>query len=82
MAEKITLVDGELRVPDDPIIPFIEGDGTGVDIWPAVAARARRRRDEARQDDRVERGARRAEGVRRDGRAGCPRRPSSRSATT
>ena len=35
MAEKITLVDGELRVPDDPIIPFIEGDGTGVDIWPA-----------------------------------------------
>ena len=36
MAEKITLVDGELHVPDDPIIPFIEGDGTGVDIWPAA----------------------------------------------
>jgi isocitrate dehydrogenase len=36
MAEKITLVDGELRVPDEPIIPFIEGDGTGVDIWPAA----------------------------------------------
>ena len=36
MSEKITLVDGELRVPDDPIIPFIEGDGTGVDIWPAA----------------------------------------------
>jgi isocitrate dehydrogenase len=36
MAQKITLVDGELRVPDDPIIPFIEGDGTGVDIWPAA----------------------------------------------
>jgi isocitrate dehydrogenase len=35
MAEKITLVDGELQVPDNPIIPFIEGDGTGVDIWPA-----------------------------------------------
>jgi len=35
MAEKITLVDGRLQVPDDPIIPFIEGDGTGVDIWPA-----------------------------------------------
>jgi isocitrate dehydrogenase len=33
--EKITLVDGVLRVPDEPIIPFIEGDGTGVDIWPA-----------------------------------------------
>jgi isocitrate dehydrogenase len=36
MAAKIALVDGELRVPDDPIIPFIEGDGTGVDIWPAA----------------------------------------------
>ena len=35
MAEKIALVDGVLHVPDDPIIPFIEGDGTGVDIWPA-----------------------------------------------
>jgi isocitrate dehydrogenase len=28
--------DGKLRVPDEPIIPFIEGDGTGVDIWPAA----------------------------------------------
>src|SRR5580698_10214781 len=27
--------DGSLVVPSDPIIPFIEGDGTGVDIWPA-----------------------------------------------
>ncbi len=37
MAEKITtLEDGTLRVPDNPIIPFIEGDGTGVDIWPAA----------------------------------------------
>jgi isocitrate dehydrogenase len=36
MPAKITLVDGELRVPDEPIIPFIEGDGTGVDIWPAA----------------------------------------------
>ncbi len=35
MPEKITLVDGVLRVPDEPVIPFIEGDGTGVDIWPA-----------------------------------------------
>src|SRR5437879_6009386 len=33
--EKITLADGVLHVPDEPIIPFIEGDGTGVDIWPA-----------------------------------------------
>ena len=37
MAEKITMSpDGILQVPDDPIIPFIEGDGTGVDIWPAA----------------------------------------------
>ena len=35
MPEKITLVDGVLAVPDEPIIPYIEGDGTGVDIWPA-----------------------------------------------
>ena len=37
MAEKITLnSDGTLAVPAEPIIPFIEGDGTGVDIWPAA----------------------------------------------
>ncbi len=37
MAEKITLAaDGTLNVPTEPIIPFIEGDGTGVDIWPAA----------------------------------------------
>src|SRR5687767_9734308 len=36
MPDKITLVDGRLHVPDEPIIPFIEGDGTGVDIWPAA----------------------------------------------
>ncbi len=34
--EKITLTDGVLDVPAEPIIPFIEGDGTGVDIWPAA----------------------------------------------
>lgn len=33
--EKITINNGVLNVPDNPIIPFIEGDGTGVDIWPA-----------------------------------------------
>ncbi len=31
----ITLRNGRLAVPDDPIIPFIEGDGTGRDIWRA-----------------------------------------------
>jgi isocitrate dehydrogenase len=33
--EKIRLEDGKLIVPDNPIIAFIEGDGTGVDIWAA-----------------------------------------------
>jgi isocitrate dehydrogenase len=32
---KITLVGGKLNVPDRPIVPFIEGDGTGRDIWRA-----------------------------------------------
>jgi isocitrate dehydrogenase len=31
--EKITVANGKLQVPDQPIIPFIEGDGTGPDIW-------------------------------------------------
>jgi isocitrate dehydrogenase len=33
--ETITLRDGRLDVPDVPVIPFIEGDGTGPDIWRA-----------------------------------------------
>src|SRR5690606_28643101 len=36
--EKITLKNGVLTVPDRPIIPFIEGDGTGPDIWRASQA--------------------------------------------
>jgi isocitrate dehydrogenase len=33
---RITFKDGKPIVPDDPIVPFIRGDGTGVDIWPAA----------------------------------------------
>jgi isocitrate dehydrogenase len=33
--EKITMAGGKLQVPEQPIIPFIEGDGTGPDIWRA-----------------------------------------------
>lgn len=33
--ERITIQDGKLQVPNNPIIPFIEGDGTGPDIWNA-----------------------------------------------
>ena len=35
MSEKIRISNGVLQVPDHPIIPFIEGDGTGPDIWRA-----------------------------------------------
>ncbi|MCF7800412.1 MAG: NADP-dependent isocitrate dehydrogenase [Candidatus Marinimicrobia bacterium] len=34
--EKITYKDGEITVPNEPILPFIEGDGTGPDIWRAA----------------------------------------------
>src|SRR5512136_2794021 len=33
--QKITIANGKLTVPDQPVIPFIEGDGTGADIWRA-----------------------------------------------
>src|ERR1700733_9118384 len=33
--ERISIRDGKLEVPDQPIVPFIEGDGTGRDIWRA-----------------------------------------------
>jgi isocitrate dehydrogenase len=33
--EKITITDGKLQVPDRPVLPFVEGDGTGRDIWRA-----------------------------------------------
>lgn len=35
--EKITVVNGTLNVPNNPIIPFIEGDGIGPDIWAAAS---------------------------------------------
>ncbi|HJT23436.1 MAG TPA: NADP-dependent isocitrate dehydrogenase, partial [bacterium] len=33
--EKVSIKNGVLQVPDNPILPFIEGDGTGPDIWRA-----------------------------------------------
>ena len=33
--EPVTIQGGKLSVPDRPIIPFVEGDGTGPDIWRA-----------------------------------------------
>ena len=32
---RVTIKDGALSVPDNPILPFIRGDGTGPDIWAA-----------------------------------------------
>jgi isocitrate dehydrogenase len=34
--QRITIENGELKIPDNPIIPFIRGDGIGIDIWPAT----------------------------------------------
>jgi isocitrate dehydrogenase len=34
---KITVKEGRLQVPDAPVIPYIEGDGTGPDIWAAAS---------------------------------------------
>ena len=36
MADKITKGPDGLHVPDEPVLPFIEGDGTGPDIWAAA----------------------------------------------
>ena len=33
--KKISIKNGELKVPDSPVIPFIEGDGIGPDVWKA-----------------------------------------------
>jgi isocitrate dehydrogenase len=38
---KITIKGSTLSVPDNPIIPFIEGDGTGADIWRAWRSHGR-----------------------------------------
>lgn len=35
MGEKITISNGKLNVPNNPVIPYIQGDGIGIDIWPA-----------------------------------------------
>ena len=53
-------------MPDDPIIPFIEGDGTGPDIWRAASGvlDAAVERPTAASADRLDGGLRRREGLR------------------
>ena len=36
MGEKIGFIDGKLIVPDNPVIPYIRGDGVGVDVTPVM----------------------------------------------
>ena len=36
MARKIKIEQNKIIVPNDPVIPYIEGDGIGVDIWPSA----------------------------------------------
>ncbi len=80
MADKITQnADGTLNVTDKPIIPFIEGDGTGVDIWPAAKLVLDAAAAKHGQDHRVERGAGRREGVQRDRRLAARRDASTSS---
>ena len=64
--DAIAFEKGVLHVPDNPVIPFVEGDGTGPDIWRASRARVRRRGREGvrrRAQGRVDGGLRRREGV-------------------
>ena len=77
--------DGKLNVPDNPIIPFIEGDGTGPDIWRAsqrVFDAAVEKAYGGKRQDRLDGGLRRREGLQRVRAAGCPTRPSRPSAST
>ncbi len=77
MPEKITLTDGVLHVPDNPIIPYIEGDGTGVDIWPAaqlVMDAAAKKYGKTIEWKEVLAGQKAFDA---DRRAGCPTRPST-----
>ena len=83
--DKISIAGGKLQVPDQPIVPFIEGDGTGADIWRGVGARPRRRRGQGvwrQEEDRLDGSLRRRKSVHpvqllaaRRNRRGLPRVP-------
>ena len=82
MADLIRMGDDGLIVPDEPIIPFVEGDGTGVDIWPAAqlvmdAAAAKHGKTIAWKEVLAGR-----EGVQRDRRLAARRDRRRRSAST
>ena len=82
---RIEISGGALRVPDDPIVPYVEGDGTGRDIWRAsqrvfdAAVREGLRRQ---AHDRLDGGAGRREGLQPDDGVDARRRRSTPSAST
>ena len=80
----ITRRDAKLHVPDDPIIPFIEGDGTGPDIWRAsvrvLDAAVEKAYGGKRKIAWMEVYA--GEKASSSSTTGCPTRPSRRSART
>ena len=66
--------NGKYQVPDNPIIPFIEGDGTGRDIWRAsqrVFDAAVEKAYGGKRADQVVRNLRRREGVSPVSTTGC-----------
>ena len=82
--QKITISNGRLQVPDQPIIPFIEGDGTGPDIWRAsvrVFDAAVAKAYGGKRQDRLDGGLRRREGLTTSSTPGCPTRRSRPSAS-
>ncbi len=61
--DKITISNGQLTVPDHPVIPFIRGDGTGPDIWASsvrVMDAAVEKAYGGKKKDHLARGVRRA----------------------
>jgi isocitrate dehydrogenase len=82
--EKITIQGGKLHVPNNPIVPFIEGDGIGPDIWRASvrvldAAVAKAYGGSARSTGWK---SGRREGLQPDAATGCRTPPSTPAATT
>src|SRR5581483_4752201 len=72
---------GELVVPDNPIIPFIEGDGTGPDIWRASVRVLDAAVHKAYGGQKKSRGWKclRAKRASSSSITGCPTKPSTRS---
>jgi hypothetical protein len=82
--QPITLTNGKLNVPNNPIIPFIEGDGTGPDIWRASQMVFDAAVNKAYNGQRSMPGKKSSPARRRSrpSTTGCPTKPSKPSART